>query len=100
MSCDDCAYKQEAQQEKLVPWSAVELINESHSRDKKRSWVLVIVLVLGLIISNALWLYFWNQYEYVDESDITEYHQDGRGINIIGNDNEAGQHGTEIPQNP
>lgn len=98
MSCEDCAYKREAKEEKLVPYSAVELVNEAHSIDKKRAWLLALLLALLLFLSNGIWLYAWMQYDYAGVTDIDDYTQDGRGINIIGNDNEAGQYEPALHQ--
>ena len=57
----------------------------------KRLIVVIIILVAMVFASNAIWLYAWNQYEYVSEdtSFTYDYMQDGRGINIIGNLNEV-----------
>lgn len=50
---------------------------------------LVVAIVL-LFISNGLWLWAWSQYDHSSET----INQDGRGINIVGDDNEVG-HGTD-----
>ena len=64
-----------------------------HERAIKRL-IAVIIVCIGLIFaSNALWLYAWMQYDYTSQ-EVT-YTQDGRGINIIGNENEV-ENGTEI----
>ena len=94
-NCNECNIRQE----KAVPWAAVELLNGTHAQAMKRLWVVVIILIAALVICNAAWLYVWQLYDY----EVIDYTQDGRGINIIGNDNEAGQYGTEIedtPENP
>lgn len=63
-------------------------------RTVRRLWILLLVLVVLLFGSNALWLYEWCQYDYIDEIETTTYTQDGEGLNIIGDGNEVG-HGTE-----
>lgn len=85
MSCDEC------KSAKNVSWAYVELLNDSHKVTMKRLWLLVLVLVLLLATTNLVWLYEWSQYDY----ETTEYIQDGRGINIIGDDNDTRQYGTE-----
>lgn len=55
-------------------------------RTIRRLWILVLVLIILLAGSNALWLYEWCQYDYVDEIETT-YTQDGSGINMIGDGN-------------
>lgn len=45
----------------------------------------IIFLIIALIATNAAWLYFWNQYDYVSEDYIeVEASQDGSGVNIDG----------------
>lgn len=60
---------------------------------------LIVALVLTIVLmfaSNAIWLYEWMQYDYVaeDEYTTTTYEQDGSGTNIMGNHNEV-NNGTE-----
>lgn len=80
-----------------VPYIVYEGALARMERTIKRLFVLVIVSVLITFASNAIWLYWWNQYEYVDE----EYHyeQDGEGLNLIGDRNNIG-YGTDIPSTP
>ena len=85
-SCDEC------KQSKNVSWAYVELLNDGHKASIKRLIAVVIILVISLLISNLAWLYVWQQYDY----ETIEYSQDGRGINIIGNDNESRQYGTDF----
>ena len=62
-------------------------------RTIRRLWILILVLIVLLAGSNALWLYEWCQYDYVDEIETT-YTQDGEGVNIIGDSNEV-DHGAD-----
>ena len=70
-----------------VPYIAHESIVARMERTVKRLFILLIVTVVLVFASNALWLYFWNQYEYEDEQ--ISYEQDGEGTNVIGSDNEV-----------
>ena len=81
-----------------IPYIAYEAECARHDRNIKRLAVVIVICIALLVVSNLAWLYAWNQFDYVDES--YDYTQDGRGINIIGNDNEAGQYGTEIDNTP
>ena len=63
-----------------------------HERIVKRLIAVIIICIGLLFASNAFWLYAWMQYDYSGQE--INYTQDGRGINIIGNDNEVGD-GTE-----
>lgn len=58
-------------------------------QQSKRLLIALIICIILLFASNALWLYEWCQYDYVDELDTTTYMQDGEGVNIIGNENEV-----------
>lgn len=58
-----------------------------HERILKRLIAVIIICICLIFASNAIWLYAWMQYDYSSQ-EIT-YTQDGRGINIIGNENEV-----------
>lgn len=77
-----------------IPYIAYEAECSRHDRNVRRLVLVIVLCVCLLVISNLAWLYVWQQYDY--EEEIIEYTQDGRGINIIGNENEATQNGTEI----
>lgn len=83
MDCKNC----DKIREKSVSWAYVELLNDGHKTTIKRLWIALIVLIVLLAASNALWLYEWSQYDTV----TTEIEQDGRGINIIGDNNDTEQ---------
>jgi hypothetical protein len=53
--------------------------------EKNDRWrnIIILVLIILLIVTNAMWLVAWNQYDYVDDYEI-EAQQDGEGINIVG----------------
>lgn len=53
-------------------------------RTTKRLWIALILAILMIFASNAVWLYAWCQYDYVGEEQIIEAQQDGEGINIVG----------------
>jgi len=44
---------------------------------------IIVLLIILLVITNGLWLYFWNQYDYVSEDYSIEADQDGYGVNIV-----------------
>lgn len=73
-----------------VPYIVHEADMARMERSNKRLSVLATIVVALLFISNALWLWVWNQYEYVDtEMVTTSIDQDGEGNNIIGDGNEV-----------
>ena len=57
-----------------------EVLADADKKDKRKS-VLILVLILGLIISNAYWLYQWSSYDYIS--------QDGEGYNYYNSDVEG-----------
>ena len=47
--------------------------------------IIIIVLIVLLVLTNAMWLYAWQQYDYVyDDYTEVEASQDGDGVNIVG----------------
>ena len=70
-----------------VPYIAHEAEVARQERTIKRLTQIIIICVAIIFATNALWLYFWNQYEYVGEE--TSVTQDGLGVNIIGACNEV-----------
>lgn len=73
---------------KDVPYIVYEGAMASSERHIKRLIIALIICIILLFGSNAMWLYEWCQYDYVDEVETT-YTQDGEGINVIGNANEV-----------
>lgn len=67
-----------------VPYIVYESAIAREERQQKRLVIVIVILVFLLFMTNAVWLYFWNQYDYVEESvDVDSDH----GIaNYIGND--------------
>ena len=77
-------------------------MNREDKKHRRLVIALIIALVLmflGPIIVHFGWLYTWNQYDFVSEESTIV--QDGRGINLIGDENEVIQHnepdGTSAP---
>ena len=63
---------------------AFERMQAKDERNDRWRNITIILLIILLVATNALWLYFWNQYDYVE--DYTEVDA-GAGIaNYIGND--------------
>ena len=50
-------------------------------RANKRLWIITIILIAALILSNAAWIYYESQFQ-VTETTI-EAQQDGDGTNLI-----------------
>ena len=84
-----------------VPYIVYESSMARAERKQKRLWIALIVSVVMIVLSNIAWLYVWNSYEYVGESQVSV---EGEGTaNYIGNDGditngESDGNQNEIPQ--
>lgn len=85
-----------------VPYVVYESAMTRAERNAKRLTVALIVSIVLMFLSNAIWLYQWCQYDYVTAGTDTVYQQDGEGVNIIGDRNEAvnGTAGYSSPGTP
>ena len=70
-----------------IPYIAYESMMARYERHTKRLIIALIIAVVLMFASNALWLYAWCQYDYTSETsqDITVDATDGTA-NYIGND--------------
>lgn len=75
--------------EEKVPYIVHEGEVARLERTIKRLVIVIIISTSMVFASNAMWLYAWNQYEYIDEHETYSYSQDGAGVNIIGEQNEV-----------
>ena len=73
----------------VIPYFAHEAEVMRQEKHMKRLWIALVISILCILISNLVWIWYINQYDYVS------YDQDGEGVNIIGNSNEV-ENGTEI----
>ena len=62
---------------------AFESMQAKDERNDRWRNIIIVLLIVLLVATNAMWLWAWNQYDYVDEYTI-EAEQDGEGINIVG----------------
>lgn len=75
--------------DKKMSYNAYEFSLAVLERTIKRLWIALIICIAMLFVSNAIWIYCFMQYDYVDTTETTTYSQDGEGTNIIGNLNEV-----------
>ena len=69
-----------------VPFIVHEAAIARMERTNKRLLIALLVAIITIFASNAMWLYMWNQYDYVGETDtVTLETRDGTA-NYIGND--------------
>ena len=92
---------------KDVPYIVHEGIMARMERTIKRLWILCILLVLLLVGTNAGWVYYESQWQYVDTTTSQEVTQDvdsgGGSATITGigdvNNGESSTNGESIKQN-
>lgn len=82
--------QQKTQERTSVPYIVHEGSLARMERQLKRVWIALITAIVALVACNLAWLWYIYQYDF----ESVEYVQDGRGVNIIGDDNEV-SHGTE-----
>jgi hypothetical protein len=76
--------------EKSVSYIVLESEMARNERHVKRLIIALVISIILIFASNALWLYAWLQYDYSSsESNTTTYTQDSNGINIIGDSNDV-----------
>lgn len=69
-----------------IPYIVYEQSETRHERTIKRFIVFAIIAIIAIVGSNAVWLYCWMQYDYVE---TTVELDGGEGnANYIGNDGE------------
>lgn len=66
-----------------IPYYVAEGMVERVSRTNKKLWVMCMLLILLLVGTNALWLYYESQWEVI-ETEITQENEHGYN-NYIGN---------------
>lgn len=64
---------------------AFERMQSKDERNDRWRNIIIIILIALLAITNGMWLYAWNQYDYYSE-DVTVDSDDGGNANYIGND--------------
>ena len=63
----------------------VDLIASSLERTVKRLWLVIILLIVLLVGSNALWIWYESQFDYVSSTEIEQEADNGRNY-IVGGD--------------
>lgn len=82
MDCNSC--KEKRQQAEPVSYIAYESMKTTLERTIKRLWVLAIILIVLLSVTNAAWIYYESQWEVV-HTTVTQENAEGYN-NYIGND--------------
>lgn len=78
-----------------VPYIVHESAQARSERMTRRLVIALVIAVVLIFVSNALWLLAWVQYDYTGEETV--YTQDGQGINVIGDDNHVADNAGASP---
>ena len=68
--------------DKVVDYLVYEQSQVRSDRVNRRSFIIIIVLIVALVGTNAGWIYYENQFTDVSTTTI-EAQQDGSGINFV-----------------
>ena len=74
--------------EKIVsgPYFVYEGEQTRMERINKRLVAVLIIVLLALIFTNAMWIYSWTQYDYTSEDSVVTVDSRNGVANYIGND--------------
>lgn len=78
----------EEQNRMNIPYIVYEAMLDREDRQQRRMVTIIILLILLLVASNLVWVYEWNQYDYVDSESVELEADDGGNANYIGNNGE------------
>ena len=65
---------------------AFERMQAKDERNDKWRNIIIIILIVLLAVTNGMWLYYWNQYDYVSEEVTVDSGDGGGNANYIGED--------------
>lgn len=85
--CNTCKEKKKSLEP--VPYIVHESAMARQERNNKRLWIVVIILIAALILSNAAWVWYESQFEVVEttvKQDVQQDTEDGGTNNFVGGD--------------
>ena len=77
---------------------AFERMQSKDERNDKWRNIIIILLIVLLVATNAMWLWAWNQYDYVDDYTSIEA-DDENDINYIGHNGDISNGGKDNQKN-
>lgn len=69
-----------------IPYIAFESSQARMERTNKRLWIAILVLIVALIGTNAGWIYYESQWQYVESTTVTQDLDASDGGNAVIND--------------
>lgn len=75
---------------------AFERMQAKDERNDRWRNITILVLIILLVVTNAMWLIAWNQYDYVQEDySVDMQADDNSNANYIGNDGDINNGGKD-----
>lgn len=69
----------------IISKYAFERMQAKDERNDRWRNIIIITLIILLVVTNAMWLIAWNQYDYVDSYEVDMDSGEGGDANYIGN---------------
>lgn len=69
----------------IISRYAFERMQAKDERNDHWRNVIILTLIILLVVTNAMWLVAWNQYDYVDSYEVDMDSGEGGDANYIGN---------------
>lgn len=76
---------------------AFERMQSKDERNDRWRNIIIILLIILLVATNAMWLWAWNQYDYVDDYTSVEA-DDGSNANYIGHNGDINNGSSDSTQ--
>ena len=74
---------------------AFERMQSKDERNDRWRNIIIVLLIILLVATNGMWLWAWNQYEYVDGYSVEMNADDGSDANYIGGNGEINNGGKD-----
>ena len=92
MDCNSC--KEKRQNVEPIPYIAHEAemarLEREHSKERehqaltiKRLWILLIIVISLLVVTNGAWIWYESQWEVVESTEITQEVEAGMGDAVV-----------------
>lgn len=76
---------------------AFERMQSKDERNDRWRNIIIVLLIVLLVVTNAMWLWAWNQYDYVDDYTSVEA-DDGSNANYIGHNGDINNGSSDSTQ--
>lgn len=83
-----------------VPYLIYEATQARNERSIKRLVIALIIAIVLMFASNAIWLYAWLQYDYVSEETKIDVNAERGPANFIGNDGDIYNGQSDLYETP